>query len=235
MRKFYRLVAVNRHQGGYVILLDDKPVKTRLGQALVCPTEKLAHAMMAEWAAQGDNIVPDTMPLTQIMITLLDQVIPQREDLHERVMNYFDTDLLCYRTQTPPLYAAAQKASWDPIVAWFEENFGAALKTTTEIAALRQSAPAHQAVETYIRNLPDTDFTVLQIVTAETGSLLLALAFIEGSLAPDEVFRAAFVEELLKSEIHHEDVYGKAPDIEKKQGQLQLTLDACKTFLSLAS
>jgi chaperone required for assembly of F1-ATPase len=231
MKKFYHLVAVNHHQDGYVILLDGKILKTKSGRELLCSNSELAHAIMAEWVAQKDEIKPETMPLTQIMVTLLDKIQEEREVIHVELMNYLDTDLVCYRADGPPSYVAAQKAAWDPVLQWFESSFGTKLETTTAIAALTQSEVTHQSVETYVRNLSDEEFVILQIVTAETGSLILALAFLERAITPDDTFRAAQVEELLKSEIHHEDFYGKAPDVEKKQKLQLLGLEAARVFL----
>lgn len=231
MKKFYHLVAVSKQQDGYAVLLDGRPVKTTFGRVLVSPTEALANEIMKEWVAQVEIIDPQTMPLTQFMVTYLDKVQDQRDAIHTEVMNFLDTDLVCYRTDEPA-YAEAQKRAWDPVVAWFEKNFGVTLQTTTQIAALAQSEQAHQSVETYVRNLTGYQFAALQIVTAETGSLIIALMFVEGAIAPEEAFRAAQVEELLKSDIHNEDFYGKAPDVEKKQKNLRLTLNAARTFLN---
>lgn len=231
MKKFYHLVAVNRHPEGYSLLLDAKPVKTPQGQPFLCPTQSLADAVMNEWVAQVETIKPETMPLTQLVTTYLDKVKGQRDALHKEVMNFLDTDLLCYRAGDPPAFAARQELVWDPVLTWFQESFSVKLKTTTELAALKQSDEVHQTVETYVRNLPDTTFSILQVLTAETGSLLLALAFVEKAVTPQDTFNAAQAEELLKSEIYNEEFYGKAPDIEKKQANLLLTLQAARVFL----
>lgn len=231
MKKFYHLVAVNHTPEGYVVLLDGKPVKTPAKRSLVMPTEALANEIMKEWVAQVDEIKPETMPLTQFMVTFLDKVQDQRDVIHKELMAYLDTDLVCYRTEDPPQYAEAQREAWDPLVTWFEQEFSAPLMTTTRIEALKQSETAHQNVETYVRNLNDHEFSVLQIVTAETGSLVMALMFLEGAITPDETFKAAQVEELLKSKIHHEDFYGKAPDVEKKQNNQLLAYNAARTLL----
>jgi chaperone required for assembly of F1-ATPase len=231
MKKFYHLVAINRYPDGYAILLDAKPVKTRQGQLLLAPTEALAQAVMSEWVNQADTIEPDTMPLTQLLTTFLDGVQGNREKLHADVMAYLDTDLLCYRAADPPAFAARQARNWDPILEWFQASFAATVQTTTALSAIKQDERVHQSVETYIRNLSDYEFSILQTVTAETGSLILALAFLEKAVTPDEAFNAAQTEELLKSEIYLEDEYGKAPDIEKKQSSLLLILQAARTFL----
>ena len=231
MKKFYHLVAVNHYPEGYAVLLDAKPIRTPQGQLLLCPNEDLANAVMGEWVAQVETIKPDTMPITQLVTTYLDKVQGQREILQPEVMNFLDTDLLCYRAGDPPAFAARQEMVWDPVLSWFQDSFSVKVQTTTELAALRQDPQVHQSVETYVRNLSDAYFSILQIVTAETGSLLLAIAFLEKAVTPQDAFNAAQAEELLKSEIYNEEFYGKAPDIEKKQAHLLLTLQAARRFL----
>jgi chaperone required for assembly of F1-ATPase len=186
---------------------------------------------MAEWVHQEDTIEPDTMPLTQLLTTYLDGVRDNREKLHAEVMAYLDTDLLWYRASAPPAFAARQAKNWDPIIKWFQKNFGVTVQTTTALAAIKQDERVHQSVETYIRNLSGYEFSILQAVTAETGSLILALALLEKAVTPQDAFTAANTEELLKSEIYHEDEYGKAPDVEKKQLSQLLLLQAARTFL----
>jgi chaperone required for assembly of F1-ATPase len=72
---------------------------------------------------------------------------------------------------------------------------------------------------------------VLQILTAETGSLLLALAFVEGQVSPADAFEAAQVDEEFKAGLYNEDKYGRAPDTEKHQKSLRLSLQAAHDFL----
>lgn len=232
MKKFYNLVAVAQQKDGYAVLLDGRPVKTPGGRPLLYPNETIANLVMAEWVAQGEEIKPETMPLSQIMVTYLDKTQYQRSTIHDEIMNYFDTDLLCYRAADPPAFAERQRQRWDPVLAWFEGRFGEKLATTTEIAPISQSPEARQQVDAYVAALPDPVFNILQITTADTGSLILALALLEGSITPEEAFAAAQVEELLKSEIYHEEIYGRAPDVEKKQTNQLLGLHAARDFLA---
>lgn len=95
MKKFYTLVSSTKSDDGYVIQLDGKPVQTLLKQDLIAPSQALADAIIAEWSAQGDEVKPDTMPLTQILITAIDK-IRDREVITASVMKYLDTDLVCY-------------------------------------------------------------------------------------------------------------------------------------------
>lgn len=48
---------------GYAIALDGRMLKTPKRQPMVLPTEALALAVAAEWAAQTDKLRSYTMPL----------------------------------------------------------------------------------------------------------------------------------------------------------------------------
>ncbi len=231
MKRFYKLVSTKKELGGFGACLDGKPVKTPSGTLLLSPTENLADEIVKEWAAQEEIIVPDSMPLTQILTTKIDRISKERQAMSEAVIKYLDTDLLCYRTAEPPELAQMQQESWDPWLGWFEKKFGAALETTTDLAALEQKEDARKAVLDDIQSKTDDDFTVLQLVTSLSGSLVLALAFVEGAVTSEQVFDAAHVEEKHKAAIYNEDLHGPDPMEEKKQIAMKTDLAAAAKFL----
>jgi chaperone required for assembly of F1-ATPase len=233
MKRFYKLVTTAPHDGGFAVHLDGKPVKTPAGHTLRAPQAALADAIMAEWAAQGDVIAPDTMPLTQILTTAQDRAIPQRDVIMAEVLNYLDTDLLCYRADRPDGLVAAQAAQGDPVLAWFADKYGAALQTTTGLAALRQPAVAHDAARAAVAAMDDMRFAVFQMVVSVTGSIVLALAFIDGVRDADALFAAMHVEEDFKAQIYNEDFYGRAPQQEKRESAVRRDLAAAQAFIGL--
>lgn len=235
MKRLYKMVSTRRVAGGYEIALDNKPVKTPGKKAIFTPSEKLADAIAAEWAGQGEAIRPDLMRLTQILTTRIDRVKAERPAMQQAVLKYLDTDLLCYRTDHPPEMAEAQGKAWDPWLVWFEQKFGGKLITTTGLTALRQDAGLHAAAAKHVGALDDDRFTVLQIVTSLSGSLVLALAFIEGDITPDETYAAARAEEILKSQIYHEDTYGPDPAQDKKDQAMKADLKAAREYLDFLS
>src|SRR5205807_469752 len=78
------------------------PVNKPAGARLSVPTRGLAEAIAAEWSAQGEEIVPATMPLMQLAATALDRVAPARARTVDQLVRYGETDLLCYRADAPP-------------------------------------------------------------------------------------------------------------------------------------
>ncbi|MCB9982513.1 MAG: ATP12 chaperone family protein [Rhodospirillales bacterium] len=233
MKRFYKLVSIRHDKDGWAVHLDGRPVKTPLKKTLLAPNEALAAAIQAEWAAQGESIDPETMPLTQILSTQIDRVSGQRAAMSAELLKFLDTDLLCYRApkDQPPGQAEKQAESWDPWLQWFADEFGAALETTTAIAALKQPAAAHKAVKEKVAVLDDARFTILQLAVPLSGSLVLGLAFVDGKISPQDIYNAARVEEQFKDKIYNAEIYGRDPASEKKDAAMLRDLEAAAQFL----
>jgi chaperone required for assembly of F1-ATPase len=210
-------------------------VQTPARNALKIKALPLAEAIADEWRNQGDDIIPDTMPLSQMAMTLVDRVIPNRAILGEEALGYFDTDLVCYRAAEPPEYCAAQNAKWNPFTDWFADVYGEALQMTTGLAPLTQSAALHKKVAAEVAAMDESEFMAVYLATLGTGSLVLALAFVAGAFSPVEIGEAAFVEEKLKDEIYLSDIYGTAPDQERRYTLLFRDLETLQQLLMLSS
>ena len=232
MKRVYKLSSYSKTEDGYVIQLDGKTIKTPLGQPLAAPNKIIADVIVQEWAAQGDNIVPDSMPVTQTLTTALDRT-RERAAVTKALLKYLDTDLLCYRVKEPVDLAKRQKEVWDRWLTWFDEHFESPLEVTYGIDALTQDPDTHKQIWNYLEALDEFYFTVLQIVTSLTGSIVLGLAFLEHEASPEDVYNAAELEEIYHSEIAGEDVHGADPVQERRQNVLRRELASCKEFLSL--
>ena len=74
-KRFYKsATAAEREGGGLAVLLDGRQIKTPAGKPLAVPARGLAEAIAAEWNAQGETIVPATLPLTKLANTAIDAV-----------------------------------------------------------------------------------------------------------------------------------------------------------------
>lgn len=231
MKRFYKSVSIEKSEGGYHILLDGRPVRTKSKEFLCAMNEGVAVRVREEWESQQDNIVPDTMPFTQILNTYIDRVSSERSVMSDTILKYLDTDLLCYPTDQPQDLAVLQQKCWHPFIDGFEKAFNCTLLTTTTLLAVNQSVQAHKAVESYVHGLDDARFTVLQLVTSISGSLILALAMVHDSAAANSVLAACFVEEDFKDILYNADKYGKDPMLEKSKKSAILDLSAAEDFL----
>jgi chaperone required for assembly of F1-ATPase len=231
MKRLYTLASHIKTEDGFVLQLDGKAVKTTLGAPMASPGKALADAVVLEWAAQKETILPDTMPMTQMLTTAIDRM-RERDVMTKTLLNYLDTDLLCYRVKEPEELARRQKEVWDRWLTWFDEHFESPLKTTFGLDALKQDSATHKRIWNYIESLDEYYFSVLQIATSLTGSIVLGLAFVEQEATAEDVFAAAELEEIYHSEIAGEAVHGADPVQEKRQASMKRDLAACTRFLA---
>src|ERR1700710_2592151 len=90
-KRFYTATGVTETADSFAITLDDKPVRTPSGRALVAPTRDLAETMAAEWGAQQEFIDPLTMPLTRFAHSVIDAVAERVGDVADDVAKYLGT------------------------------------------------------------------------------------------------------------------------------------------------
>lgn len=234
MNRFYKDVSTGPALtgDGFVILLDGRPVRTPAKEQMLVPTQGLAEAIAAEWAAQDEVIAADTMPLTQMLTTAIDRA-PHRADIERDILQYLNSDLLCYRAGEPEALAAEQDQIWGPWLRWFERVYGFPLEVTFGLSRLDQPQGAHDAVARDVAALDHHPFTAFQIAGALTGSIVLALAFTKGEISPEEAWKAALCEELFYERIHDLEKHGLDPIEEKRRASLRRDLEACAAYLKL--
>ena len=204
-KRFYETAATVEAGGGHGIALDGKPVRTPAGKPLALPNAALADALAAEWAAQGETIDREAMPLTRLACAALDLVPERRVEIVGEVAAYAETDLVCYRTEEPPALARRQIAAWEPLVAWAAERYGARLAVTTAITPLAQTPDTLEALRAAVAAHDDFALAGLSLATRSFGSLVIALALHESRLGAEEAAHAALVDEHYQIERWGED------------------------------
>ncbi|MFA5592740.1 MAG: ATP12 family protein [Micavibrio sp.] len=232
MKRVYTMASHTKTDDGFQAQLDGKSIKTQTGQPLAAPNRALADEIVAEWAAQQDEIIPDSMPMTQMLTTAIDRM-RDRDAITQKLLGYLDTDLLCYRTKEPEALSKRQKDVWDRWLVWFDEHFESPLATTFGIEALKQDQKTHKQIWNYIEALDEYYFAVLQVATSLSGSIVLGLAFLEHEAAPEDVFNAAELEEIYYAEVADEKTHGADPVEARRQATLNRELASCARFMEL--
>jgi len=192
-KRFYTRAGVAGSPHGFAVTLDDKPIRTPSGRALVAPTRAIADAMAAEWEAQRETVDPLTMPLTRFGNSV-DAVLDRVEAVADDVAKYLGSDLLFYRAGHPEALVAREAALWDPVLFWAADALGAHFILAEGIVHVRQPDSAVAAARRIFPAAP-WSIAALHVVTTLTGSALLALALIHRVLDPDQVWAAAHVDE----------------------------------------
>ncbi len=194
-KRFYTEVSTRQGEEGFEILLDGRPVRTPAKAKLAVPQAALAEALAAEWAAQGTEIDPSTMPLTRLVNVALDGVANERAAVAEEIVRYMGTDLLLYRAEGPDSLVARQAAQWDPVLDWLHQSHGARFFLAEGI---RHVAQPQDMLDRAAALVPVDDvlaLTALSSITALTGSAFLAVAVAQGAIDAETAWAAAHVDE----------------------------------------
>ena len=100
-KRFWKEVSVSETAAGFSIELDGRWVKTPAKAPLEVPTAKMARAIAAEWDAQEEAVNPEAMPFTRSANAAIDKVRHQHAEVADMLAEYGDSDLLCYRADSP--------------------------------------------------------------------------------------------------------------------------------------
>jgi chaperone required for assembly of F1-ATPase len=210
--RFYRDVSALSQGQNFRVLLDGKPILTPAGAELAIPTRALAEAIAQEWRSQGDKVRPDTMILTKLANTAIDRVAVHRRTVIAQILSFAQSDLLCYRAESPQDLVELEHRVWEPILEWARDRYGAALVCGTGIGFVEQ-APEHlAALEGAIDQYDSFGLAALQAATALLGSVVIALALAEQRLTPEQAFAAAQLDENYQA-----DKWGRDFEAEKRQ------------------
>ncbi len=199
-KRFYTLATVEALGGGFAVTLDGRVLKTPGKVALQFASRNHAKLVAAEWQAQGEEILPNTMPCTRLMNVACEQTPPRRGELVKEFCAYTSTDLLCYRTHSPQDLVARQEQNWQPILDWAEQKHGISLTSTPGIKAVKQPQQSLQNAQKIADSLDDTDLTLLLHFTASTGSAMLALAVMETHITVGRAFTLSRLDEIYQNE-----------------------------------
>ncbi len=205
-KRFYTEVSIVEGESGHVVHLDGRPVNTPGKVPLAVPTARLAELLRDEWANQVDVIDPRTMPVTRLINTAIDGVAIEAQAVFEDILRFSSSDMLCYRAESPENLVLRQQREWDPVLDWAANLHGARFELIEGVMPKEQPREATAAFSSALRKY-DTpiELAVLHTVTTLTGSAILALAFAEGHLPPEDIWKLAHLEEDWTNEHWGED------------------------------
>ena len=195
-KRFYKVVTTAIKEEKFVILLDERTVKTPGRQDLALPTEASAKLVADEWAAIEDEINPLQMPVTRLSNTAVDGVANEMQAVMEDVTRYASSDLLCYRADSPEGLVNAQREHWDPVLDWADDELGARFDLAEGVMHIAQPKEAISAFGNQLKAYQDPfKLACIHTFTSLSGSALIALALAEGFLDAEDAWKAAHVDE----------------------------------------
>lgn len=229
MRRTYKIVEAGTAPGGYVVRLDGQTLRTPLKNQLLLPSQHLAKAIAQEWAAQENDILPVTMPMTRLANTMIDKARgPDRPAMNAELLKYGGSDLICYFAASPPELVKLHQALWLPLHAWLAEKYGIVFETVSGIQYRQQPQAALDKLKQVIEGLEAAAFTIVQSAAPTTGSVAIALALLGERLTAEEAYQAACVDEIYQLKTWGADILAQ-----KRLDTLKFELEVIARFAEL--
>jgi chaperone required for assembly of F1-ATPase len=194
-KRFWNNATVEPEAEGFAVRLDGRPVRTPSKRLLIVPTLAIAERIADEWRAQGERVDPRTMPWTRSANSALDKVSVQRVAVMDHLSTYAGTDLLCYRAEVPEGLVARQAQTWDPILEWAAERYGARLRTTIGVMPILQDQAALDRLGETMLPMSDFQLTGFHDMVALSGSFTIGLAASQAAFPPLDLWSASRVDE----------------------------------------
>jgi len=213
VKRFYKSVTVQRAElsdinvgdgppetQAYTVSLDGRAVRTPGKAYLWVPNTALAEAIAEEWRGQGDDIEPAQMDLTRIANAAVDRVVPRRRAVIDDLVNYGVADLVCYRADAPVELIRRQTETWQPLVDWARDQYGAELIVGAGIMPIEQPANVPDALAAACGKFSNHQLAAISLIGGATGSTIIALALAEGHLGVDGTVAAASLDDTYQTE-----------------------------------
>lgn len=204
-KRFWKAARVEPCEGGFTVTLDGRAVKTPAKALLVVPTRAMAEAVAAEWDAQQGKVDPGTMPMTRAANSAIDKVTVQFDEVVGLLADYGGSDLLCYRATGPAELVARQAAGWDPLLDWSATVLHAPLRVTEGVVPVAQDPRSLARLKARVAALGVFELTAFHDLVSISGSLVLALAVIDGRLAVEEAWTLSRIDEAWQTELWGHD------------------------------
>ena len=194
MKRFWKEVAVDGDRG---IRLDGKPVRTPGRLPLLLPSPVLAEAVAEEWraVAEGAEIDPRAMPLTGLANAAIERIMPDPASFAAGLAVFGESDLLCYRADSPPDLVARQAAVWDPLLDWARLRYDVHIEVMTGVLHGPQPPLTLARLGEAVSARSAWELAGLAPIVTIGGSLIAALALVEGAAPAEDIWRAVELDE----------------------------------------
>ena len=204
MKRFWDTASVRWTANGHSILLDGKPMRLPSGAPLMVGSARLARAIAEEWQAagggKGGEMTFKATPLTRLAGTALERIAPDPAPTVAAIARYGETDLLCYRAETPEKLVHRQHQQWQPWLDWAALAHDAPLRVATGVGYVKQHHDSIAALRRAVAALDVDALAGLGIAVPALGSLVLGLALAAGELDANTAFALGALDELFQAE-----------------------------------
>jgi chaperone required for assembly of F1-ATPase len=205
VKRFYREAAAVEGPDGWHVALDGRQVRTQGARVLVLPNRRLAELLTSEWAAQGEEIDPRSLPMRDLADYALDVVAQDPAAAVAALLRYAETDTLCYRADPDEPLWKRQQAVWEPLLSMCEAREGIRFQRVSGVMHRAQDDSALAALRARLEALNYLTLAALTTLASLSASLVIGIAALEPDADGEALWNAANLEEDWQAELWGRD------------------------------
>jgi len=206
--------------------------QTPLGHSLDGLPAALLTALSAERELPPQTGVPLTRlyPIFQLACQALDFVAPDREKAAVQIIEFYNTDVLCFRNTRPLELSTIEDAQWNPILEWFHKTFQCDVAVSTSFKPPSHASQTIDRLKAVLLQKSSLELAAINACCQITGSCILALALTYRWLPPLQIMELCLLEE------RYQNIrWGTDEDALARHKALLIDLITVDEFLALLS
>lgn len=186
------------------ICIQNKLLKTPLGNPLQVPTLALAQAIEKEWE-QDSSFHYRQKPLTSLAATAIERVKEEREAYTTDVIQSISKDAILFWAETPESLVKLQVEKWGPVIEKVNQALGLSLKSTLSLSILSLSLEEENKLKEVLDRQTPFKFAGFIHLLSLTASFCVAFLILEGQLFAEEGWDLAHLHEHEQRRVWGED------------------------------
>jgi len=229
MKRFYKKVAAEKTGEHWQVTLDGRAIKTQGGRAQQIASPTLADAMAKEWRDQGEELDPKSFPFRDLTDYAIDIAATDTPSLIDKLVQYAETDTLCYRADPHDALFARQQEEWEPILAAIEAREGVQFTRVSGIMHRAQPQETLAKLRTRLESMDAFALAGLQTLASLATSFSIGLEALQPEANAETLWNAANLEELWQ-----EELWGTDPEAQGRREAREREFKSAFEWMTLA-
>jgi len=148
-----------------------------------------------------------------------------RAEVRASLLDYLDTDTICFFQDEPPPLVVLQEKHWEPLLNWARSTFNVEIQKFDSILYNSQPQATKQKFDELLAQFDGWEMAAMERATYTTKSFIVALALVKRHLTAEEAAETAQVE--VNSQIERWGEVEDSHDVDFHDVRRQLGSAAC--------
>lgn len=119
----------------------------------------------------------------------------KKKIIKKEILNFIDTDLICYRAEKGSDLELLQRKSWDPYLIFCSQKFNLNFKINYSIMPIKQEINNYKKIISIINQMKNYNLTALYFLVQVTNSLLMGLNILYKKISYEVVWKDSHLED----------------------------------------